>query len=109
MDNKGEILYRNTGKRNCKIWCARILGVSHVTSLLGNASNAAVDVITSSLSTIVDRTCFFFFCVTWKWALLPMYIFRSFFWLRGAWGYFLWGVNVLRREDDNSSLFSAEI
>jgi hypothetical protein len=22
MENKGEILYRNTGKRNCKIWCA---------------------------------------------------------------------------------------
>jgi hypothetical protein len=57
MENKGEILYRNTGKRNCKIWCARIRGVSHVTPLLGNASNAAVDVITSSISTIVDRTC----------------------------------------------------
>jgi hypothetical protein len=36
MENKGEILYRNTGKRNCKIWCARIWGVSHVTPLLGN-------------------------------------------------------------------------
>jgi hypothetical protein len=30
-----------------------------VTLLLGNASNAAVDVITSSISTIVDRTFFF--------------------------------------------------
>jgi hypothetical protein len=27
--------------------------------LLGNASNAAVDVITSSISTIIDRTCYF--------------------------------------------------
>jgi hypothetical protein len=34
MEKKGEILYRNTGKR--------IRGVSHVTLLLGNASNAAV-------------------------------------------------------------------
>jgi hypothetical protein len=31
-----------------------------VTPLLGNASNAAVDVITSNISTIVDKTCFFF-------------------------------------------------
>jgi hypothetical protein len=46
MENKGEILYRNTGKRNCKIRCARIRGVSHVTPLVGNTSNAAVDVIT---------------------------------------------------------------
>jgi hypothetical protein len=50
MENKGEILYRNTVKRNCNIWCARIRGMSHVTPLLGNASNAAVDVITSSIS-----------------------------------------------------------
>jgi hypothetical protein len=61
MENKGEILYRNTGKRNCKIWCARIRGASHVTPLLDNASNAAVDVTTSSISIIVDRTCFFLF------------------------------------------------
>jgi hypothetical protein len=42
MEKKGEILHRNTGKRNRQIWCARIRGVSHVTPLLGNASNAAV-------------------------------------------------------------------
>jgi hypothetical protein len=42
MENKGEILYCNTGKRNRQIWCARIRGVSHVTPLLGNARNAAV-------------------------------------------------------------------
>jgi hypothetical protein len=42
MENKGEILYRNTGKRNRQIWCAHIRGVSHVTPLLGNARNAAV-------------------------------------------------------------------
>jgi hypothetical protein len=42
MEKMGEILYRNTGKRNRQIWCARIRGVSHVTPLLGNASNAAV-------------------------------------------------------------------
>jgi hypothetical protein len=42
MEKTGEILYRNTGKRNRQIWCARIRGVSHVTPLLGNASNAAV-------------------------------------------------------------------
>jgi hypothetical protein len=42
MENKGEILYRNTGKRNRQIWCARIRGVSHVTPLLGKARNAAV-------------------------------------------------------------------
>jgi hypothetical protein len=42
MEKNGEILYRNTGKRNRQIWCARIRGVSHVTPLLGNASNAAL-------------------------------------------------------------------
>jgi hypothetical protein len=42
MEKKGEILYRNTGKRNRQIWCARIRWVSHVTPLLGNANNAAV-------------------------------------------------------------------
>jgi hypothetical protein len=42
MENKGEILYRCTGKRNRQIWCARIWGVSHVTPLLGNARNSAV-------------------------------------------------------------------
>jgi hypothetical protein len=42
MENKGKILYHNTGKRNRQIWCARIRGVSHVTLLLGNARNAAV-------------------------------------------------------------------
>jgi hypothetical protein len=42
MEKKGEILYRNTGKRNRQIWCARIRGVSHVTPLLGNARNTAV-------------------------------------------------------------------
>jgi hypothetical protein len=42
MEKKGEILYRNTEKRNRQIWCARIRGVSRVTPLLGNASNAAV-------------------------------------------------------------------
>jgi hypothetical protein len=42
MENKGEILYCNMGKRNRQIWCARIRGVSHVTQLLGNARNAAV-------------------------------------------------------------------
>jgi hypothetical protein len=42
MENKGEILYRYTGKRNRQIWCARIRGVSHVTPLLGNARKAAV-------------------------------------------------------------------
>jgi hypothetical protein len=42
MENKGEILHCNMGKRNCQIWCARIRGVSPVTPLLGNARNAAV-------------------------------------------------------------------
>jgi hypothetical protein len=41
MENKGEILYRNTGKHNRQIWCAHIWGVSHMTPLLGNVSDAA--------------------------------------------------------------------